>query len=109
MHGSYGVEWIFKCYMARSQRSTNIFTSQQDALLDSNRLSHSSVVVAVLRGRKLGHGLGSLGYSVLRQFSRKHQSDRSLNFSARKCCLLVVRRKFAGFCCDALKEWNRLE
>lgn len=34
--------------MARSQRSTNIVTSQQDALLYSNRLSNSSLVVAVV-------------------------------------------------------------
>ena len=79
------------------------FTAGCTTLLESS-LKQFASSSSSLRGRKLGHGLGSLGHSVLRQFSRKHQSDRCLNFSARKCCLLVVRRQFAGFCCDALKD-----
>jgi hypothetical protein len=41
---------------------------------------------------------------MLGQFSGKHQSDSSLDFSGRKCGLLVVGSEFASFGGDTFKD-----
>ena len=64
------------------------------------------VFLGVLRlsGRELGDGFGSFGNSVLGKFTRKHQTDRGLDFTGRKCGLLVVRCQFPGFGGDPFED-----
>ena len=41
---------------------------------------------------------------MLCQFTWKHQTDSSLDFSAGKCCLLVVRCELSGFSGDSVED-----
>ena len=49
-----------------------------------------------LVARELGHSLGSLGHSVLGQFTGKHKANSSLNFSAGQGGFLVVGRQLSS-------------
>jgi hypothetical protein len=57
-----------------------------------------------LRGRELGDSLGSLRDGVLGEFTRKHETDSSLDLAARKSGLLVVSGKLSGFGGNALED-----
>ena len=57
-----------------------------------------------LRGREFGDGLRSFGNGVFGKFSRKHQANSSLDFSAGESCLLVVSGKFSGFRGNPLED-----
>jgi hypothetical protein len=53
---------------------------------------------------ELGDGLGSFRDSVLGEFTGKHETNGSLDFSAGKSCLLVVGGKLSGFSRNTLKD-----
>ena len=58
----------------------------------------------LLGARVLGHGLGTLGYGMLGQFTRQKETDGCLDLSAGDGGTLVVVSEAAGFGGDALKE-----
>jgi hypothetical protein len=56
------------------------------------------------RRRELGNGLGSFTDSVLGEFTRKHQTDSSLNLAAAKSRLFVVSGELSSLGRNALKD-----
>ena len=57
-----------------------------------------------LVGGELGDGLGTFTDGVLGKFTRKHQTNSSLDFSRRKSSLLVVGGEASGFRGDTFKD-----
>jgi hypothetical protein len=53
---------------------------------------------------ELGDGLGAFRDSMLGEFTGKHETNGSLDFSAGKSCLLVVGGKLSGFSRDTLED-----
>ena len=64
-------------------------------------MQHGNIL---LRGRELGHSLGSLRDSMLGKFTREHETDRSLDLTGRKGGLLVVSGKLSSLASNALED-----
>ena len=59
---------------------------------------------SILCAAELGDGLGSLGDSVLGEFTRKHKTDGCLDFSGGKSGLFVVGSKLSSFGGDSFEN-----
>ena len=53
---------------------------------------------------ELGNSLGSLGNGVLGEFTRKHETNSSLDLSGRESSLLVVSGKLSSLSGDTLED-----
>ena len=56
------------------------------------------------RRRELGDSLGSLTDSVLGEFTRKHETDSSLDLTGAESRLFVVGRELSSFTSDAFED-----